>query len=150
MSRLTVLQSIQTALKGELERVYIYPDDFLADFDAVDITAPFHVIEELPVFEKNTIIRAADWIDVSWVVALFGFISEGEKIWMTEADAIAKSLTYAHRNTVRGILESNMRPYGVSAPIGDDRRTFTDFITPLQWNKMPYFGYYFEIPVTSG
>lgn len=150
MSRLTVLQSFQTILEAEFDRVYVYPDEYASVGN--DPVMPFFVFEELPANENNTIAVGdfADLLGVEWTVSIYGYMALGELKSPGVDDAAAKALCYTARDTIRTLLEANLRPSGTLATIGDDRRFFTDFIVPLQWNQDTYLGIYFEIPVTSG
>ena len=150
MSRLTVLQSLQTILETEFDRVYIYPDEY-SDIEN-DPTLPIFVLEELPANENNTIPIGgfADLLGIEWVVSLYGYVALGEFPAPGDEDAAAKELAYTARDTIRTLLQANLTPTGALAPIGDERRLYTDFIVRLQWNEQPYLGLYFEIPVTSG
>jgi len=148
MSRLTVLQALQTILETEFSRVYVYPDDYSDIAD--EPTLPFFALEELPASENNTVVLAADWIDTEWTISLYCYMAEGEMPTPGADDAAAKALAYTARDTIRGLLEANLNLTGTAKQIGDDRRTYTDMVVPLQWNQRPYMGAYFEIPVLSG
>ena len=150
MSRLTVLQSLQTILETEFSRVYVYPDEYgnMADEPAV----PYFAIEELPAKENNTMPVGgfADLLGIEWTIALYGYMAVDEMPAPGADDAAAKALAYTARDTIRTLLQANTKLSGTLAIMGDDRRMYTDMVVPLQWNQRPYYGLYFEIPVISG
>lgn len=150
MSRLTVLQSLQTILETAFARVYIYPDEY-ADIEN-DPKLPIFVLEELPANENNTVAVGdfADLLGIEWTVSLYGYMALGEFPAPGDEDAAAKALAYTARDTIRTLLQANLIPTGALAPIGDERRLYTDFIVRMQWNEQAYLGLYFEIPVISG
>ena len=148
MSRLTVLQALQTILETQFTRVYVYPDDLTTWIDRP--TLPFITLEEIPAVDNNTQIWAADWIDVSWFISVCGYTYKGEVAWATAKDTVAKATAFAGRDTVRTLLEANTTLGGTTKPIGTENITYTDFLTPLPWNGEAYYGWYFSIPVTSG
>ena len=81
MSRLTVLRALETVLETEFDRVYVYPDDYsTVIYNSVTelLTLPALALEELPASENNTIIQAADWVDVQWTISLYGYMAAGE------------------------------------------------------------------------
>ena len=150
MSRLTVLQSLQTILETEFDRVYVYPDEF--DDVENDPQMPFFALEELPASENNTIAVGgfADLLGIEWTVSLYGYVAICESEAPGDEDAAGKTLAYVARDTIRTLLQANMTPGGALAQFGDERRFYTDAIVRIQWGKQIYIGLYFEIPVTSG
>ena len=151
MTRLTVLQSFQTLLQTQFERVYVYPDDFASSF-IVEPTVPFTIVEAVPAIDNETKIYAADWIDKDWFVSIFRYVykyGDDPPTWFTEEDVTAKTLALADLATIETLLEANTTLSGLSKPIGNDNFAFQSDIYPLAWNKQAYYGPYFLIPVTS-
>jgi len=149
MSRLAVLQALQTILETEFDRVYVYPDDFSGTFIEAP-TLPFIVLEELPAVDNVTRVMAADWIDTDWHISIMGFTSKGPVAWNTVEDTVAKAAAYPGRDAVRTLLEANTTISGTVVRMGDDQHTYVEFVTPIPWNGDAYYGYYFGVPVTGG
>ena len=149
MSRLTVLQALQTILETEFDSVYVYPDDLEDDFIEVP-ELPFIAIEELPAVDNVTRVQAADWIETAWYISMVGYVYKGAVAWNTEKDVAAKALAYPMRDTIRTLLEANMTIGGTILRIGDEQHSYVEFVTPIPWNGDPYYGCYFGIPVLGG
>ena len=149
MSRLTVLQALQTILETQFARVYVYPDDLEDDFiEKPDL--PFIVLEELPAVDNVTRVQAADWIETEWYISIMEYTSKGAVAWNTAEDVAAKAAAYTARDTTRTLLEANMTLSGTILRIGDEQHSYVEFVTPIPWNGDPYYGCYFGIPVLGG
>ena len=149
MSRLTVLQALQTILETQFDRVYVYPDDLTTSFP-IEPALPFLSIEEIPAADNATRIKAADWIDVDWFVSIFGFVYKGVVAMNTPEDVAAKALAYPQRDKVKALLNANTTLGGTTSPIGRDDIAYNEDITPVPWAGVGYYGFFFSIPVTSG
>lgn len=145
MNTVPVLDAVKGVLSASFPRTYIYPTDY--DLTPVAPTLPFIVIEEMTGSENRTDYQAGNCTWDRWDVSVTVFASEGVHVYPSKKDAKGQKLCIAHRDTVESLLKGDKNLGGTVVQVRDGQNFIRHGISPLQWNKRPYMGVSFTIPV---